>query len=230
MNPTKTLVALGVAAVGVVTLSGTASAARPAVDFATGKAKCEAAIDARLTQIDQLATRAGSAKTLTAAHSSTISTFLADAKTGLTDLRAKVEADTDAATLKADCEDVATEYRIYALRTPQVHFAVAGDRQAQIVKKGNAVADSLEAAVNKAEQLGKDVTDARAALADMRAKLSDASAQLQGLVDTELTYSPADWNANHAVLTPTRTALSTAQGDLKGAFKDAATVVAELKG
>lgn len=231
MNTKHTLAAIGLAVAGIVGVAGTASASgRPAGDLSTAKAKCEAAIDVRLAEIDKLSSKAGGVKLLTAGHKSTIDGFLSSSRSGLADLRVKVDGDTDAATLKTDCESVATGYRIFALRSPQVHLAIVGDRQSFAVTKGNKVADALQAAIDKAEQLGKDVTAAQASLDDMRAKLADASTQLGGTVDSELGLTPADWNADHTVLNGATTKLRAAQADLKAAFADAKAIVSDLKG
>jgi len=227
MNTKHTLMTIGVGIIGVVTFAGTANAAP--IDLTAAKAKCDAAIAERIAELDKLSGRVGSAKALTADHKATVGGILGASKSGLTELQAKIDADTDAATLKADCGQVTTGFRIYALRAPQVHLALSGDRQATVLTKGNTIVPKLEAAIQKASTNGKDVTDANAKLDDLKAKLADATSLLNGLVDTELAVTPEQWNANHAVLSGAMQSLKTAQADLKTALADAKAIIADLK-
>jgi hypothetical protein len=227
MNTKHTLMTIGVGIIGVVTFAGTASAAP--VDLTAAKAKCDAAITERVAELDKLSARVSSAKALTADHKTTVGGILGTSKSGLTTLQAKIDADTDAATLKADCGQITAGFRIYALRAPQVHLALSGDRQATVLAKGSTIVPKLEAAIQKAATNGKDVTDANAKLADLKAKLADATTLLNGLVDTELTVTPDQWNANHGVLSSAMQSLKTSQADLKTALADAKAIVADLK-
>jgi hypothetical protein len=227
MNTKHTLMTIGVGIVGVVTLAGTASAAP--IDLATAKAKCDTAITERFGELDKLSARVSTAKALTADHKATVGGILGTSKSGLTDLKAKIDADTDAATLKADCGQITAGFRIYALRAPQVRLALAGDRQATVLAKGGTIVPKLEAAIQKAATNGKDVTDANAKLDDLKAKLADATGLLNGLVDNELTVTPDQWNANHGVLSGAMQSLKTSQADLKTALADAKAIIADLK-
>ncbi len=223
--------AAGLALAGVLGVAGTASAAgaEGPIDINAVKARCIEAITVRHGEIAKLNSQASSAANLTDAHESTIHSFLAAADSGLTDLQATIEADTDPAALRTHCESIASDYRIYALRSPQVHLAIGGDRAAAAITKADGVVARLETAIDEADAAGKDVTDAAAALEDMKAKLADAAAQLSGVVDTELTYTPADWNANHSLLGPTTSALRAVKADLQAAMADARAIIADLK-
>ena len=229
MNIKHTIATTSIALLGMLTLTGTASAARPTVDLSGAKAKCDAAVAERLTEIDKLTGKANGAKNLGAGHRTTIVGLLSTSRSGLTDLRAKIDADVDGATLKTDCQNVATGFRVFALRAPQVHLAIVGDRQVAVLARGTNAVTKLDAAIQKASSNGKDVTDATAKLADMKAKLADATALLDGVVDSELALTPAQWNANHNVLSPTMTALHNAQADLLTALADGKAIIADLK-
>jgi hypothetical protein len=224
--------AAGLALAGVLGVAGTASAAAGAdgpIDFEAAKARCIEAITVRHAEIAKLGNQAGAAANLTDAHEGTIDSFLAAADSGLTALQATIEADTEPAALRAHCESIATDYRIYALRSPQVHLAIGADRAAAAITKADGIVARLETAIDEAAAAGKDVTAATAALEDMKAKLADAATQLSGVVDTELTYTPADWNANHSVLGPTTSALRAVKADLQAAMADARLIIADLK-
>ena len=53
--------------------------------------------------------------------------------TALNALKAKIDADTDAAILKTDIQSIAQAYRIFMLIIPQGNIAAAADRQATII-------------------------------------------------------------------------------------------------
>ena len=229
MNTKHTLSIVSVGVVGMLTFAGTASAAQTEVDLATAKAKCEAAITDRTTEIDKLTARANSAAHLSAGHLGTINSFLSASTSGLTDLYATIDADTDAASLKTHCQSVFADFRIFALRSPQVHLAIVGDRASVVESKLDSVATKLDAAIQTAIGNGKDVSDAAAKLNDMNAKLADAESLLNGVVDNELALTPANWNADHTVLSSTTSALKGVQADLVTALADAKAIVADLK-
>jgi hypothetical protein len=204
MNTKHTLMTIGVGIIGVVTFAGTANAAP--IDLTTAKAKCDTAITERVAELAKLTSRVSTAKALTSDHKTTVGGILSASTSGLNDLKAKIDADTDAATLKADCGQIAT-----------------------VLAKGNTIVPKLEAAIQKASTNGKDVTDANAKLADLKAKLADATGLLNGLVDNELTITPEQWNANHGVLSGAMQSLKTSQADLKAALADAKAIIADLK-
>ncbi len=98
-----------------------------------------------------------------------------------------------------------------------------------IATKLDDAATELDAAIQTAAGNGIDVTDATAKLADMKAKLEDVGSLLDGVVDNELALTPAQWNADHSVLSAATTALHSAQTDLTAALADAKAIVADLK-
>ena len=167
---------------------------------------------------------------LTDGHQSSLNSIISDSTSGITALRAEVEADTDAASLKEDCTAVAEQYRVYALRAPQVHYTIAADRASAGLDKAQAAVVKLQAAIDKAAAAGKDVTDETAKMAELQALLADAEHQLDGLADTVLGFTPAQWNANHSLLSPSKAALQTVRTDLQSAVADAKAIIAGLKG
>ena len=227
MNRTRTFAAIGIGLATAFTFAGTASAAPP--DLETARARCIAEIGERQVQLDILIEKASASAQLTDTHEGTIGSFVSAAKAGLADLQAEIEGDTDAASLRADCEAIATEYRVYALRTPQVHVAIAGDRTAAGVVMVSDIAIHLQDAIDAAAAAGTDVTEATALMAELQGNLSAANASLSGVVDSELGYAPSDWNANHSVLTPAMEAVRLANANVKSAIGNARAIVAELK-
>src|SRR5438874_1065316 len=75
-----------------------------------------------------LTRRVHDATHLTAADRDALTTQLAAETSGLTALKAKIDADTDLATLRADLRDIVTQYRVYLLMDPKVHLVIGADR------------------------------------------------------------------------------------------------------
>jgi hypothetical protein len=210
--------------------AGMASAAttdRPTLDSA--KTKCLAAVDRRLTELTALSGRVGASKFVTDPHRSALNGIIDSTRSGLQSLRTKISGDSDAAALRADCTAVVTDYRVYALRRPQVHLVLAADRGAAAIDRAHKVETRLTTAIDKVEAAGGDVTEARAAYSKLQADVDGATTALTGVADKVLTFTPADYNANHELLAPSRASLKTARDDLAAARDDARHVVELLK-
>ncbi|MEP6659000.1 MAG: hypothetical protein ABJD24_03690 [Acidimicrobiales bacterium] len=205
----------------------TAPTGADSVRFEAAKVRCLAAIDARQVQIGILKTEARAPK-LTDSHRATVVSFLDAAASGLATVKTDVQAATTIEELRAACSTVVPDYRIYVLRTPQVHLAIGFDLNDVSVNALTKAADALQKAIDAERAAGKDVTDAQAKLDQMRAELSAATAATAGQADSELALTPADYNANHDVLAPFRAALTTARGHVRTAASLARQIVGEL--
>jgi hypothetical protein len=219
---------------GLGAMPGTAGAAEttaPAAtrDLVAAKARCATAIDVRLTALTRLDATLSAAKNATADHKATQTASNTAAASGLGTLKAKIADDSDAKTLAADCNAIFEDYRVFALRAPQTHLVIAGDAETFAVAKVNDIVPRLTDAIAKSEAAGKDMTAAKAALADLQAKVADASSHASGVADSVIGFVPADYNADHGLLDGPRESLRTAATDLKAARADVKTIVAALK-
>ncbi len=238
---TNMLIAAGAVALGLTVATASAASATDTTtiaspsttlrvrDLSAERTRCEAAIDARLAELTKIDTTLGAATHVSDAHKATQTTNNTAAASGLSTLRTKIAADTDQATLAADCKSIFETYRVFALRAPQTHLVIAGDVESYAVTKLDGVVPKLTDAIAKAQAAGKDVSGANAALADMQAKLADAASQANGLADSVIGYVPADYNANHALLSGARGKARAAATDLKAARVDVKTIEADLK-
>ena len=199
-------------------------------DLTEAKTRCGAEIDRRTAELDRLDAEVAKAPGLTAAHRAALVANLTSARQALTALAAKIAADTDPATLKTDCEAIAESLRIFALRSPQTHLVVVGDGITSGITKFDSVVATLTDAVAKAKAEGNPQADAAAAvLEDLKAKVADAAAKGGSIADTVIGYTPADYNANHDLLVPARTAAKTAREDLRAAGGDAHKIAKLLR-
>jgi multidrug resistance efflux pump len=65
---------------------------------------------------------------------------------------------------------------------------------------------------------------------DLNAQISTASNATSGLADAVLADTPAQWNANHGVLSSPRSSLQSASAAVKKARTDLQQIRADLKG
>ncbi len=193
--------------------------------------RCNNAIVARFTQIDQLNNQMTASKALTPAHQSQLSSELANARSGLANLQTQISAATTLAQLRTLCPQIVTGYRIYVLETPKVHLTIAADREASVATNLVGIGTKLQTAITTAQGKGQDVGNAPALLSDFNAKVSDASSKA-GAAAGVLPLTPAQYNAGTAkpVLESARDGLVQGRGDLLTARGDAAQIVAILQG
>jgi hypothetical protein len=151
----------------------------------------------------------------------------------LTSLKAKIDADTDVATLKVDIKSITDSYRVFALVLPQGRIAAAADREVELVSMMSTLGSKLQARVQAAQQGGTDVTAMTASVTDMAAKLKDAQTQAEAAVTASASLTPDGGDAtkmksNQTALAQARTDLKASQADIVAARKDVATIVKAL--
>lgn len=233
----RTAGATAIAGLALVTLSALPAGAAtpdPGARLEAGRAKCDAAIDRRLSTLDELSTRIGESKHLTDADRASLSDDVTTTRNGLTSLKSQIDADSDAATLRADCKRIVTDYRVYLLVAPTVHLVNGADAALSAVENFGDANAKLTDAIAAAEGRGVDaakVADAKAKQADMNAKVADAQAKAAPVAGTVVPLTPADINAGtgQAVLTSARSDLQAAKQSLQAARADLGAAVADLR-
>jgi predicted secreted protein len=189
--------------------------------LAAGKARCDAAITA--------------SKHLTDADRSALSANVNSTRDGLTALKTQIDADSTAATLKADCALIVTQYRVYKLVAPRVHLVNGADAALAAVDVFNSANTKLTAAIASAPSRGVDptkITDAQAKQNDMNAKTTDASTQATPVIANLVALNPADITSGtgtNPTITASRATLQTVHGDLVTAREDLRAAIADVK-
>lgn len=192
-------------------------------------------IDRRVENLNGLLSRVGAIKNLSSADKASIQTAVTNQVNALAQLKAKIAADADAATMKTDVQSITDSYRIYALVMPQVHIITAADRVVTVAGEMQLFAAKLEARIAAAQSSGADMTAAAAAYADFNQKLSDAMTQAQAAVNAIAVLMPDQGDktkmaSNTATLKDARTKIVAAHKDLVAARKDAMTIATAVKG
>jgi hypothetical protein len=195
--------------------------------------KGDAAIADRLTKLNALNTRVSAMKNVSATEKSTLAATIQTNISGLTTLKAKLDADTDVTTAATDAKSIRTSFRIYALIIPQGYIAAAADRADTIVGLLTTVSTKLQTRIS-AEPAGTNVTAMQASLTDLNAKIATAQTTAASAENSVATLTPDQGNAtllasNTASLKAARAQITTVTTDLKAADADAKSIVAALK-
>lgn len=198
------------------------------------KSKADQEINRRITSLNALNARIQAMKKISDANKTGIATTIQSQISALTTLQAKIKADTDLETLRADVQSITKSYRIYALVIPQGAITAAADRVLAIVETMNALETKLQTRISEAKTAGKDVASMETALADFKTKLSDAKSEAEAAVSEVSGLTPdegdqAKMQANLAAMKSAKAKIKTAHEDIVAARKDAMEIIQTLK-
>ncbi|MGD0248027.1 MAG: hypothetical protein ABSB75_03140 [Candidatus Limnocylindrales bacterium] len=207
----------GPAGKGVCAAQALASRTNATADTLKAFGDCE--ISRRFTTLDALSARVTASKVLTSADAAALKSEIGSTKSGLTSLKAAIDAETDVAALKADIAKIATDYRVYLLVVPQVNLLNAADGVMAAQTRFAGINTKLADAIAAAKAAGKDTTAAQASLDAMNAAVTKAVGLAGPLPAALLPLTPAQYNAGTAgpIIASARTALGQARDQLKAA-------------
>jgi len=194
----------------------------------------DTAIAQRIAKLNALIVRIGTMQKVSDTEKSALTASLQNEVSQLTSLKAKIDADTDAATLKTDTQSITKSYRIYALVLPQASIAAAADRILTIVGLMNGVQSKIQTRINQLPATD-NTTSITASMTDITNKLSDASAQANAAVSETLSLLPDQGDtkiaaSNLLALKDARSKIKTAMGDITAVRKDFKDVTQAIKG
>ncbi len=233
-------IAIGVAGASTLLL-GFAFSASAATTPATGTsasltlaqviARSDTTIDKRIQALTTMATRMSAMKNVQSSTETTLASQTQAKIASLTTLKAKIDADTDLATARADAKAIVSTGKVAVSETRQVsQSARVSDVVASIAK----IQTKLETRITADQSAGKDVSALQTAYADMTAKIADATAQAttaqNGAVSLKSAAGQSAIKAsNKAIVTADSAAIKTATADLKAARADITTIMNGLK-
>ena len=258
MNPVRTRLAAAVVGVGLVIATPVAAWAGPRRPVSTAptsssqnptdttrpggsggvpreasiedlRARCLAAIDVRLPALAAAKTALSGHEHVTDDHEAALTADLDETAARLRVLAEEIKADTDVAALREHCRSIFEDNRVFALVLPRVRLVAGADTASDAGAKLRDVAGKLADAIAQAEAAGRDVTQAKLDLNLMKAHIASGVASAGSVAGSVLGLTPADWNANHEVLTPARQSLRSARADLKVARDFARKIRNELR-
>lgn len=186
-------------------------------------------ISRRITALKELLTKIAGLKHLTDTEKSTLSSGVQAEIDSLTALQAKIQADTDLATLKADVQSIVTSYRVFALYIPQVRLLTAAESLDNVADNMLGIGTRLQTRLTELQNAGENVTSAQTTLSNMQFKLTDAKAQSNAITAAVTPLTPAGFPGNKTTLQAARTRLATGVKDIKEAAIDAKQIMSVLK-
>jgi hypothetical protein len=186
-------------------------------------------ITRRLNTLKTLGTKVNSATKLTASDKASLSSEVSDEVSGLTSLKAKLDAETTSSAARADAQSIINDYRVYALIVPKVNLVKTADDQQVAEGKLSDLAAKLQTRITAAKTAGKNVTSLQSSLSTMNGKISAAQAISSKIESDVAGLQPSDYNSNHSVLKGDRDQLKTAQADIQAASSSASSIVSSLK-
>lgn len=188
-----------------------------------------AEIDRRVDALNKLISRIYGFKHLTPDQKTSLTSQVQAEIDNLTTLRAKIAADTDFESLKADVKGVVNSYRVYALFIPKIKILSAADVLLNAVEKFNMLYAELQAKVAAAKSAGGDVTALEEKLSSMQSKIESAQTKAQSAIDTAMPLTPDGYPGNKTSLQTARTSLHEGKKDLHSARDDAKAINQGLK-
>lgn len=194
------------------------------------KERANKEITRRIESLNKLLTRINEfkIKKLSDVQKTSLTTQVQTEIAKLTALQAKIEADTDLATLKIDIQSIVTEYRIFALFIPKIQILGAADRLLTTADEMSSHAAMLETKINAKQTEGQNVTELQTLLVDMKAKIADAQTQGQGAIDLVLPLTPEGFPGNKTQLQSAREMIGVGIKDLNTARQDARKIIVGL--
>jgi hypothetical protein len=213
------------ASTGTTTTSPATNAAR----LASIQALAKLAVSNRLASVNTTIPLVTANNEITGADRATLLATLNGDMTGLAALGPKIAADTTATSASADYQRIFTTYRVYALALPQVRYAAAVDDITTTVIPALNAAQRTLAGLLAGADASKNTAAVQASMTDLGRQSAATTSLTTGLAATVLADTPAEYDANHALLSQPRAALAQAGADVRSARADIASVLAALQ-
>lgn len=212
---------------------GIKASANVQVNLGTEQAKGDTAITARITALDSLQTRVNAMTKISAGQKASLNAAIQSSLQDMTSLKANIDADTVAATLKTDIQSITKDNRIYALIIPQGRIEASADREETIVSLMDTLGTTLQTRIT-ADASDSNAASMQSTYADYQATVSDADNQAQAAVNLVANLQPDQGNAtvlasNNAALKQAVADIKVGTTDLKTARQDVTTIVSGLK-
>ncbi len=189
----------------------------------------DTAINARIEALNKLSLRIQAMKNVSAGVKASLASEVQTNTQGLSALKTKIDADTDANVAATDQKSIYGDFRIYALIIPKGYLLASADR----VKVVSGLLTDLQSKL-QARATTSSSAELTSLLADMTSKIADAKVEA-GLAESGIVNLSPDKGdkavaeSNHSALVTARAHVKTASTDLKAAREDARKIMKKLK-
>jgi hypothetical protein len=223
-----TTAGLGLAGAGAVdaqTTPGTSPSAVPSrvpqsVSLAALKARCNDAVQRRLSTLHADETFVNQSSALSSADRATLESQISADEQGLTTLDETIQGDTTLAQAHADCERIVSGFRVYVLEDPKIHEAIAADGVGKVNASLQTLIPELPSLINASTVSTTDKAAAQHDLNDLTSKVDASQTSISGVTASVINLTPAGWPGNQVDLQSARQNIKTARTDLEGARAD----------
>jgi hypothetical protein len=131
---------------------------------------------------------------LTADQVTALQNQIQNERNSLTTLKQKIDADTDAATARADDQSIMKQYRVYAVFLPLLRHTVWVDLMTNALGKMADLDDKIQTGISSAP--ASQQTQLNALFKDYKAKVADAQTQLTNAATLFASMTPDAYNKN----------------------------------
>lgn len=158
------------------------------------KTRADKAIDNRIAQLNRLLGRIQNDSRLSADEKSTLSANIQTDITGLTSLKAKIDADTDITVARTDVKSIGN-FKIFAVVVPQTRILITIDNLSALTLRLQGLTPKIQDLINNLKSQGKDVSGLQPLLDDINAQLSTINSKLSSDKATVLAVTATSPNA-----------------------------------
>src|SRR5579871_3690390 len=134
------------------------SAARSQTSLQAIINRADTMISVRITSLTNLSTRIQNDSRLTTDEKSSLSADVQSALSGLTNLKSKIDADTDVATARSDTKEIVTNYYVYEIFEPKIRLLIMLNNIQEIVSKLQILTPQLTSLANTLSSQGKNTS------------------------------------------------------------------------
>jgi len=206
-----------------------AATASAAIRIENLKSRAAHEIDRRFAALNLVLTRISTFKHITDSDKASLTSSVKTEISNLKSLEAKIQADTDLATLKADVKSIVDSYRIFVLFIPKIHLLAASDRMLNTADEISSLSVKLQSKIQSAKAAGKDVASLEELLTDITSKVDDVKSLASKVQATVTPLSQDGYPGNRSTLLAGRDMLRTGHNDLIEASHDAQQIIKGLK-
>lgn len=136
------------------------------------KTQADKLISNRIESLNTLLQRVTNDSRLSADEKSSLSSQIQSTIDGLNALKAKINADTDVDTAKADAKTIVTSYYIYRMFVPKIRLLLAVDNLQALSLKLSGTSTSIQNLINTLKNEGKDTSVLQNLLDDVNLQIS----------------------------------------------------------
>ncbi|MGH7245817.1 MAG: hypothetical protein ACREGI_02700 [Candidatus Levyibacteriota bacterium] len=135
-------------------------------------------ISNRITSLNNLLTRINNDKRLSSDEKTSLASDIDTTISGLTTLKAKIDADTDATTARADVKSIVTSYRVYMIFEPKERYLVVINNLQTVETNIAGLLPNVQNLITEQKNARKDVTALENLYNDINTQISTISSTL----------------------------------------------------